>query len=104
MAAGTFFLILSGGDPFTRKDFMKIVQAARKRRMSTTIFTNGLLITKLLLTNYSVYISILSISVFIVQDQNCMIILRRFPAHLKKVYMLLGCFEKETLMFESNVL
>jgi len=43
--AGTFFLILTGGEPFTRPDFIEIVRAARKQRISTTIFTNGTLLT-----------------------------------------------------------
>ena len=46
VSAGTFFVILTGGDPFTRKDFMDIVRAARKRRISVTIFTNGTLVTQ----------------------------------------------------------
>lgn len=29
VSAGTFFVILTGGDPFTRKNFMDIVRAAR---------------------------------------------------------------------------
>lgn len=44
--AGVFFIILTGGEPFTRHDFMKIVEAARKRRLSVTIFTNGTLLAK----------------------------------------------------------
>ncbi|MFH1956066.1 MAG: radical SAM protein [Patescibacteria group bacterium] len=44
--AGVFFIILTGGEPFTRHDFMKIVEAARKRRLSVTIFTNGTLLTE----------------------------------------------------------
>lgn len=44
--AGTFFVILTGGEPFTRKDFMDIVRAARKRRLSVTIFTNGTLLSQ----------------------------------------------------------
>lgn len=44
--AGTFFVILTGGEPFLRKDFMEIVRMARKRRISVTIFTNGTLITE----------------------------------------------------------
>lgn len=43
--AGTFYVILTGGEPFTRPDFMEIVESARKRRLSTTIFTNATLIT-----------------------------------------------------------
>lgn len=44
VSAGTFFVILTGGDPFMRKDFLEIVEAARKRRISVTIFTNATLI------------------------------------------------------------
>lgn len=44
--AGTFFVILTGGEPFTRSDFMEIVRMARRRRISVTIFTNGTLITE----------------------------------------------------------
>jgi AdoMet-dependent heme synthase len=43
--AGTFYIILTGGEPFTRPDFMEIVESARKRRLAVTIFTNGTLIT-----------------------------------------------------------
>ncbi len=46
VTAGTFFVILTGGEPFTRKDFMDIVRAARKRRLSVTIFTNGTLLSE----------------------------------------------------------
>lgn len=42
--AGTFFVILTGGEPFTRPDFINIVEEARQRRISVTIFTNGTLI------------------------------------------------------------
>jgi len=44
--AGTFYVILTGGEPFTRPDFLEIVTAARKRRLSVTIFTNGTLLTE----------------------------------------------------------
>lgn len=44
--SGTFFVILTGGEPFLRKDFMDIVRMARKRRISVTIFTNGTLINE----------------------------------------------------------
>lgn len=42
--AGTLFVILTGGEPFTRHDFMEIIRAARRRRLSVTIFTNGTLL------------------------------------------------------------
>jgi radical SAM protein with 4Fe4S-binding SPASM domain len=44
--AGTFYMILTGGEPFTRPDFLDIVRSARKRRFSLTIFTNGTLINE----------------------------------------------------------
>jgi len=43
---GTLFVILTGGEPFTRPDFMEIVKSARERHLSVTIFTNGILLTK----------------------------------------------------------
>ena len=42
--AGTFFVILTGGEPFVRPDFLDIVHSARKRRLSVRIFTNGTVI------------------------------------------------------------
>jgi len=44
--AGTLFVILTGGEPFTRLDFMEIVKSARDHYLSVTIFTNGVLLTK----------------------------------------------------------
>ena len=46
VAAETFYVILTGGEPFNRPDFMDIVKSARKRRLSVTIFTNATLITQ----------------------------------------------------------
>ena len=43
--AGTLFVILTGGEPFSRPDFMDIIRAARRRRLSVTVFTNGTLLT-----------------------------------------------------------
>jgi len=43
-AAGTFFLILSGGEPVMRKDFFEIVEYARRLLFSVKIKTNGILI------------------------------------------------------------
>ena len=40
-AAGTLFLLLSGGDPFLRPDFMDIVRAARARQFDVKINTHG---------------------------------------------------------------
>ena len=43
-AAGTLFIILTGGEPFTRVDFMEIVKTARKHRLSVSIYTNATLL------------------------------------------------------------
>lgn len=40
-AAGTLFLLLSGGDPFLRPDAMDIVRAARRRQFDVKINTHG---------------------------------------------------------------
>ena len=42
--AGTFFLVLSGGEIFLRRDLFAILERARRRRFSTTIKTNAVLI------------------------------------------------------------
>lgn len=44
--AGTLFVILTGGEPFMRNDFLDIVKSARDHYLSVTIFTNGTLLTK----------------------------------------------------------
>lgn len=43
-SAGTFFLILSGGEPTMRKDFFEIVEHARRLMFSVKVKTNGILI------------------------------------------------------------
>ena len=43
--AGTFFLTLSGGEVFMRRDFLSIVAHARSRGFSVTVFTTGTLLT-----------------------------------------------------------
>lgn len=43
--AGTFFLTLSGGEVFMRRDFLEIVAHARWRGFSVTVFTTGTLLT-----------------------------------------------------------
>jgi MoaA/NifB/PqqE/SkfB family radical SAM enzyme len=42
--AGTFFLTLSGGEVFMRRDFLEIVAHARSRSFSVTVFTTGTLL------------------------------------------------------------
>ncbi len=44
--AGCFFLLLTGGEPFMRRDFLQIYQHARSKAMLVSIFTNGTLINK----------------------------------------------------------
>lgn len=63
--AGTFYVILTGGEPFTRPDFMEIVKAARKRRLSVTIFTNATLLTEQqIITLSSLYIDEVHVSIY----------------------------------------
>ena len=45
-AAGTFWLLYSGGEIFARKDFLDIYTEAKKRGFIITLFTNGTLITE----------------------------------------------------------
>lgn len=44
--AGTFFLTLTGGEVFMRRDFLDILAEARARAFSVTIFTTGTLLTE----------------------------------------------------------
>jgi len=43
--AGTFFLTLTGGEVFMRRDFLEILAHARSLGFSVTIFTTGTLLT-----------------------------------------------------------
>lgn len=43
-AAGTLYLLLTGGEVLTRPDFFDIAQAARRRRFRLVILTNGTLV------------------------------------------------------------
>ncbi len=43
-SAGTFFLILSGGEPLLRKDIFEIVEYARRLMFSVKLKTNGILL------------------------------------------------------------
>lgn len=45
-AGGCLYLTLSGGEPFTREDFLDIYSAAREKGFLITLFTNGTLITE----------------------------------------------------------
>ena len=38
---GVVKLVLTGGDPFMKKDFMKIVQYAHKLKFALSVYTNG---------------------------------------------------------------
>lgn len=42
---GTLFLLLSGGDPLVRRDFLSVYRHARRLGMIVTLFTNGTLVT-----------------------------------------------------------
>lgn len=42
---GTLWLLLTGGDPLLRRDFLEIYTHARRRGLLVSIFTNGTLIT-----------------------------------------------------------
>jgi radical SAM protein with 4Fe4S-binding SPASM domain len=44
-AAGTLWLLLTGGEPLLRRDFQEIYLAAKRAGMIITLFTNGTLIT-----------------------------------------------------------
>lgn len=44
-ALGVFVLTFSGGEPFLRRDFLDIVELARKKRFAVRIYTSGTLIT-----------------------------------------------------------
>lgn len=63
--AGTMFIILTGGEPFTRNDFMDIVREARRRYISVSIFTNGTLLTKKIIAELkSLFINEVHISLY----------------------------------------
>lgn len=44
--AGTFFMMITGGEPLLRPDFDEIFQYSRKKGMMVTLFSNGTLLTK----------------------------------------------------------
>jgi radical SAM protein with 4Fe4S-binding SPASM domain len=44
--AGTLWLLLTGGEPFLRTDFLDIYDLAKRKGFITTVFTNGTLITE----------------------------------------------------------
>lgn len=63
--AGTFYVILTGGEPFTRSDFMDIVRAARRRRLSVTIFTNATLLSDSHITELrALYVDEVHVSIY----------------------------------------
>lgn len=43
--AGTLWLLLTGGEPFLRKDFLEIYNYTKRKGFITSIFTNGTLLT-----------------------------------------------------------
>lgn len=46
VAAGTLWILYSGGEIFARKDFLDIYTAAKRRGFLITLFTNGILINE----------------------------------------------------------
>ena len=46
VAAGTLWILYSGGEIFARKDFLDIYTEAKKRGFLITLFTNGILINE----------------------------------------------------------
>ncbi len=65
--AGTMFLIITGGEPFFRKDILYILKQAKELNFSIIIFTNGTLITQEIakfisgIVPFSVHISLYSV-------------------------------------------
>jgi MoaA/NifB/PqqE/SkfB family radical SAM enzyme len=56
--AGCLWLLITGGEPLVRPDFIEIYTYAKKKGFLTTLFTNGTLITEKLanhLQEYSPY-------------------------------------------------
>lgn len=43
--AGCLYLLITGGEPFLRKDFVEIYRHAKKSGLLVTVFTNGTLLT-----------------------------------------------------------
>jgi radical SAM protein with 4Fe4S-binding SPASM domain len=43
---GTMFLLMSGGDPLVRADFLEVYEHAKRLGMIITLFTNGTLVTE----------------------------------------------------------
>lgn len=44
--AGCLWLLLTGGEPFLRKDFLKIYDSAKRKGFILSVFTNGTLLTE----------------------------------------------------------
>ena len=44
--SGCLWLLLTGGEPFLRRDFLDIYTSARRKGLILTLFTNGTLITR----------------------------------------------------------
>ena len=97
-AAGPFFITFTGGEPFLRSDFIEIVRAARRRRFSVSILTNGTLIDQGLadelaaLHVYDVHISIYG-SNSTIHDQ-----ITRLPGSFEK------CISAITMLLRRGIL
>ncbi len=104
--AGTFFVILTGGEPFMRRDFMEIVRMARRRRISVTIFTNGTLITEQLARELaSLWVQEVHISVY-GADASIHDGITRVPGSFKKSMTAVDLLKKNgiTVRFKSPLM
>lgn len=52
-ALGGLFVTLTGGEPTTHPDFLRVLAAARRRAFAVTLFTNGSLLTRELVSELS---------------------------------------------------
>lgn len=84
--AETFFITLTGGEAFIRPDFLEIVRAARKRRLSVTIFTNGTLLNSNIIRQLkSLYVHEIHISVYSAKPEIHDYITKKHGSFLKSV-------------------
>lgn len=82
----TFFITLTGGDPFTRPDFLEIVKAARKRRLSVTIFTNGTLLNSNIIKQLkSLYVHEIHISIYSAKSEIHDYVTKKHGSFLKSI-------------------
>ncbi len=66
---GVLYLTLTGGEIFVHNDIMKIIQYARELGMSVSLFSNGYLINREILSALKeMYVSDISITIFSMKD------------------------------------